>query len=125
MDAALAERLLRPRKPPERRLRIARSHTAAHLLHWALRKVLGPEAVQAGSYVELERVRFDFSSIKGLQEEQRHDVEAVVNQRVRLFDPVQTNVMGIEQAKKDGALALFGEKYGSDVRVVTIGDYSK
>ncbi|MBI3330519.1 MAG: alanine--tRNA ligase, partial [Candidatus Omnitrophica bacterium] len=57
---------------PERRLRIARSHTAAHMLHWALRKVLGPEAVQAGSYVEAERVRFDFSSLSGLREEQRH-----------------------------------------------------
>ncbi|MBI4342814.1 MAG: alanine--tRNA ligase [Candidatus Omnitrophica bacterium] len=116
---------VRARVDASRRLRVARSHTAAHLLHWALRKVLGPEAVQAGSYVEVERVRFDFSSLKGLHEEQRHDVEALVNQRVRLVDEIRTNQMRLEEAKRDGALALFGEKYGGTVRVVTIGDYSK
>ncbi|MBI2104208.1 MAG: alanine--tRNA ligase [Candidatus Omnitrophica bacterium] len=110
---------------PERRLRIARSHTAAHMLHWALRKVLGPEAVQAGSYVEAERVRFDFSSLSGLREEQRHEVEALVNSRVRLADAVRADQMRLEEAKRAGALALFGEKYGGTVRVVTIGDYSK
>jgi len=110
---------------PERRLRIARSHTAAHMLHWALRKVLGPEAVQAGSYVEAERVRFDFSSLSGLREEQRHEVETLVNSRVRLADAVRADQMRLEEAKRAGALALFGEKYGGTVRVVTIGDYSK
>jgi len=109
----------------ERRLKIARSHTATHLLHWALRKVLGPDAVQAGSFVEAERVRFDVSSLAALREEQRHEVEALVNRRVRAVDPVQTSTMNLEQAKHAGALALFGEKYGSHVRVVTIGDYSK
>ncbi len=109
----------------ERRLRIARSHTGTHLLHWALRKVLGPEAVQAGSYVETERIRFDFSSLHGLHEEQRNDVEALVNSRVRLIDAVQTREMALEQARREGAVALFGEKYGGTVRVVTIGDYSK
>ena len=110
---------------PERRLRVARSHTAAHMLHWALRKVLGPEAVQAGSYVEAERVRFDFSSLSGLREEQRHEVETLVNSRVRLADAVRADEMRLEDAKRAGALALFGEKYGGTVRVVTIGDYSK
>lgn len=109
----------------ERRLKIARSHTATHLLHWALRKILGPETVQAGSYVEAERVRFDVSSLAALREEQRHEVEVLVNRRVRAGDSVQTSTMNLEQAKQAGALALFGEKYGSAVRVVTIGDYSK
>ncbi len=110
---------------PEHRLKVARSHTATHLLHWALRKVLGPDAVQAGSYVDVERVRFDFSSLQPLHEEQRHEVEALVNRRVRLVDDVHTNQMRVEEAKQAGALALFGEKYSSKVRVVTIGDYSK
>ncbi len=109
----------------ERRLKIARSHTAAHMLHWALRKVLGPDAVQAGSFVESERVRFDFSSLEGLHEEQRHQVETLVNSRVGLADAVQAAEMRLEEAKRSGALALFGEKYGNVVRVVTIGDYSK
>jgi len=110
---------------PERRLKVARSHTAAHLLHWALRKVLGPEAVQAGSFVEVERVRFDFSSLHGLHEEQRHDVETLVNRRVGLADAIHASQMKLDEARQLGALALFGEKYGQTVRVVTIGDYSK
>ncbi len=109
----------------DRRLKVARSHTAAHLLHWALRKTLGPETVQAGSYVEVERVRFDFSSLAGLRDEQRQQVEALVNSRVRLADEIRAAQMPIDDAKREGALALFGEKYGSKVRVVTIGDYSK
>jgi alanyl-tRNA synthetase len=115
----------RARVSAERRLKVARSHTAAHMLHWALRTVLGPETVQAGSLVEEERVRFDFSSLKGLQEEQRHDVQVLVNRRVALADEVRAAQMRLEEAKRAGALALFGEKYGSSVRVVTIGDYSK
>ncbi|MBI3010330.1 MAG: alanine--tRNA ligase [Candidatus Omnitrophica bacterium] len=109
----------------QRRMKVARTHTATHLLHWALRSVLGPEAVQAGSFVDVERVRFDFSSLKALHEEQRYQVESLVNSRVRLVDPVSIAQMPLEQAKKAGALALFGEKYESRVRVVTIGDYSK
>jgi len=109
----------------ERRLKIARSHTGTHLLHWALRKVLGPDAVQAGSSVEAERLRFDFSSLSGLHDEQRVKVEALVNERVRLGDAVRADQMRLEEAKRAGALALFGEKYGQRVRVVTIGDYSK
>ncbi|MDP3722519.1 MAG: alanine--tRNA ligase [Candidatus Omnitrophota bacterium] len=108
-----------------RRLKIARSHTAAHMLHWALRKVLGPETVQAGSLVEVERVRFDFSTLSGLHEEQRLQVEQLVNERIRASDQVQTTMMKLEDAKRAGALALFGEKYGQQVRVVSIGDYSR
>jgi alanyl-tRNA synthetase len=81
--------------------------------------------VQAGSYVEVERVRFDFSSLKGLHEEQRQEVEALVNSRVRLADEIRADQMKLEEAKRAGALALFGEKYGGTVRVITIGDYSK
>lgn len=109
----------------ERRMKVSRSHTATHLLHWALRKVLGPDAVQGGSYNEAERLRFDFSSLKGLQEQQRQDAEALVNERIRHADGVHAAYMGIDEARKTGALALFGEKYGSTVRVVTIGDYSR
>ena len=110
---------------PAHRLKVARSHTATHLLHWALRRVLGPEAVQAGSLVEAERLRFDFSALRGLEEEQQLQVEQLVNERVRLSDAVQTRLMKLAEAKQHGALALFGEKYGQDVRVVSIGDYSQ
>ena len=109
----------------QRRLQVARSHTAAHLLHWALRKVLGPDTMQAGSLVEVERVRFDFSALGGLRDEQRAQVEWLVNTRILLGDPVNTTVMNVEEAKRAGALALFGEKYGRQVRVVSIGEYSK
>ncbi|MBI2885303.1 MAG: alanine--tRNA ligase [Candidatus Omnitrophica bacterium] len=110
---------------PAHRLKVARSHTATHLLHWALRRVLGPEAVQAGSLVEAERLRFDFSALGGLQEEQQLQVEQLVNERIRLADAVQTQVMKLAEARQRGAVALFGEKYGQEVRVVSIGDYSQ
>ncbi|MBI3321631.1 MAG: alanine--tRNA ligase [Candidatus Omnitrophica bacterium] len=116
---------VRTRVDPERRLKVARSHTAAHMLHWALRKVLGPDTVQAGSFVEAERVRFDFSSLHGLREEQRDEVQALVNSRVRLADEVCVSQMRLAEARRSGALALFGEQYADLVRVVTIGDYSK
>ncbi len=130
-QATIRHGLLKAQQParasidPRRRLQVARSHTATHLLHWALRTVLGPEAVQAGSAVEPERIRFDFSSLHGLHEEQRYQVEQLVSARVGLVDEVRTHQMPLDQAKQGGALALFGEKYGSIVRVVTIGDYSK
>jgi len=116
---------VKARVDAERRLKVSRSHTGTHLLHWALRKVLGPETVQGGSYNAAERLRFDFSSQQGLEDEQRQQVEALVNSRARLADEVRTAQMSQDEAKRDGALALFGEKYGSKVRVVTIGDYSK
>jgi len=109
----------------DHRIRVARSHTATHLLHWALRNVLGPETVQAGSFVEAERIRFDFSALAGLHEEQRAKVEQLVNDRVRAADDVCTTLMKLDEAKRAGAMALFGEKYGHEVRVVSIGDYSR
>jgi alanyl-tRNA synthetase len=109
----------------QRRLQIARSHTGTHLLHWALRKILGQEATQAGSLVEAERLRFDVSARAALNEEQLREVEALVNSRVRLADAVHTDRMNLDEAKRVGALAMFGEKYGQAVRVVSIGDYSK
>ena len=107
------------------RLRVARSHTATHLVHWALRKVLGPETVQAGSLVDAERVRFDFSALGALREEQRLSVEQLVNDRIRAADAVRVDEKTLEEAKQAGALALFGEKYGQKVRMVSIGDYSR
>ena len=116
---------VRARVDRNRRLQVARSHTATHMLHWALRKVLGPEAVQAGSAVEPDQLRFDVASLQPLGEEQRAEVETLVNTRVGLADPVSTSQMKLEEAKRTGAMAMFGEKYGDRVRVVAIGDYSK
>ena len=109
----------------DRRRKVARSHTATHLLHSALRSVLGPETVQAGSLVDAERVRFDFSTLGGLHDEQRAEVEQLVNAHVLAEDPIDTAQMQLEEAKRAGATALFGEKYGHHVRVVSIGNYSK
>ncbi len=116
---------VRARVDEVRRRKVASSHTATHLLHWALRSVLGPETAQAGSLVEAERIRFDFSASGGLHDEQRMKVEQLVNDKVRAGDAVHTDVMLIDEAKRSGAVALFGEKYGQHVRVVTIGGYSK
>lgn len=108
-----------------RRQKIARGHTATHMVHAILRKVLGPETVQAGSFVDADRLRFDFSSMSAMNEEQRLDVEEQVNARIALADTVSTDEMSLQSARQEGALAFFGEKYGSKVRVVSIGDYSK
>ena len=110
---------------PSRRQKVSSTHTATHLLHWALRSVLGPQTTQAGSLVEVERMRFDFASLGGLHEEQRYQVEQLVNEKVRAADHIHTDQKSIDEARKEGALALFGEKYGHHVRVVNIGSYSK
>ena len=104
------------------RLASARNHTATHLLHAALRRVLGEHVKQAGSLVGPDRLRFDFSHIAALTPDELHAVERDVN-RVILADlPVTAAVMGHDEALAGGAMALFGEKYGSEVRVLTIGD---
>ncbi|HEX4278560.1 MAG TPA: alanine--tRNA ligase, partial [Bryobacteraceae bacterium] len=102
-----------------------RNHTATHLLHAALRTVLGPHVKQAGSVVEPPRLRFDFSHYAALDPAEIAEVERLVNQQILRNTQVTTNVMPIDQAISTGAMALFGEKYGEEVRVVSIPDFSK
>ncbi|MEA4924020.1 MAG: alanine--tRNA ligase [Syntrophomonadaceae bacterium] len=108
----------------EKRLDTARNHTATHLLHKALRTVLGEHAQQKGSLVEPARLRFDFSQLSALTEDQLAEIERLVNQAILQNYPVRTTVTGISQARDMGAMALFGEKYGEEVRVVQVGDFS-
>lgn len=103
----------------------AKNHSATHLLQKALRAVLGTHVEQAGSMVNEDRLRFDFTHFSALTPEELQKVEAMVNEQVANQLPVNTKVMNIEDAKKEGAMALFGEKYANDVRVVSMGDYSK
>ncbi|HPC83861.1 MAG TPA: alanine--tRNA ligase [Thermoanaerobaculaceae bacterium] len=105
---------------PRRRLDTQANHTATHLLHAALRAVLGPGAQQAGSLVEPERLRFDFNWGQPLLAEQLEAIETLVNQAIRANHDVTTDLMGLEDARAAGAVALFGEKYGETVRVVSI-----
>ena len=108
-----------------RRMDIARNHTATHLLHRALRDVLGEHAQQKGSLVETERLRFDFSHLQALSGEELQQIESKVNEAILAMYGVDTVVTGIDAARALGATALFGEKYGENVRVVSIGsDYS-
>lgn len=103
----------------------AKNHSATHLLQKALRTVLGTHVEQAGSMVNEERLRFDFTHFSALTAEELEQVESMVNEQIARDLPVSTRVMNIEDAKKEGAMALFGEKYGNEVRVVSMGDYSK
>ncbi len=102
-----------------------KNHSATHLLQKALQEVLGDGVKQQGSYQDGERTRFDFSFGSALTKEQLSKVETIVNEQIANDLPVNTKVMSIEEAKKTGAMALFGEKYGSEVRVVSMGDFSK
>ncbi len=101
-----------------------RHHTATHLLHAALHRVLGDHAEQAGSLVAPDRLRFDFTHFEPLTERQIHAVERLVNEKIMEAIPVTWEEMSLEEARRKGAKALFGEKYGEHVRVVGIGDYS-
>jgi alanyl-tRNA synthetase len=108
----------------ERRKAIALNHSATHLLHAALRKILGKHVEQKGSLVAADRLRFDFSHTQALSPDELRQVEDLVNSEIRENAPVQTRVMALDQAKAAGAMSLFGEKYDSDVRVLSIGDFS-
>ncbi|EFE97840.1 alanine--tRNA ligase [Serratia odorifera] len=107
-----------------RRNRIRLNHSATHLLHAALRQVLGEHVAQKGSLVNDKYLRFDFSHFEAMKPEQIRAVEDLVNQQVRRNLPVQTEVMALDDAKEKGAMALFGEKYDDHVRVLTMGDFS-
>ena len=107
-----------------RRADTCRNHSATHLLQKALRTVLGTHVEQAGSYVDGERLRFDFSHFSAMTPEELAKVEEIVKQEIQNNLPVVTKEMSIEDAKKTGAMALFGEKYGETVRVVMMGDFS-
>jgi len=109
----------------QRRLDIAKNHTATHLLHSALRKVLGEHVHQSGSLVSAEKLRFDFTHFKPLTAEQLERVEEIINKNIRDNHKVSVKEMAVKDAVASGAMALFNEKYEDNVRVVSVGDYSK
>ena len=108
----------------ERRTAITLNHSATHLLHAALREVLGEHVTQKGSLVKAESLRFDFSNLEGVKAEELRRVERIVNQQIRLNHEIETNLMDIDAAKEKGAMALFGEKYDDEVRVLSMGQFS-
>ncbi|MBQ4240018.1 MAG: alanine--tRNA ligase [Oscillospiraceae bacterium] len=108
-----------------RRMAIRRNHTSVHLLQAALRQVLGDHVHQAGSYVDEKQMRFDFTHFEAVKPEELAEVESIVNTKILSGIPVSTEVLPLEEAQKQGAIALFDEKYGDTVRVVSIGEFSK
>ncbi|NAW63740.1 alanine--tRNA ligase [Photobacterium halotolerans] len=108
----------------KRRAAISLNHSATHLLHAALRQELGEHVTQKGSLVKPDGLRFDFSHLESVKPEQLRKIERIVNEQIRLNHVIETNVMDIESAKSKGAMALFGEKYDDQVRVLSMGDFS-
>ncbi|MCW8336017.1 alanine--tRNA ligase [Vibrio paucivorans] len=108
----------------ERRAAISLNHSATHLLHAALRQVLGEHVAQKGSLVKPENLRFDFSNLEAVTPAELKEVERLVNAQVRRNHVIETNIMDIESAKQKGAMALFGEKYDDEVRVLSMGEFS-
>jgi len=108
----------------EQQGRTALNHSATHLMHAALRHLLGDHVQQKGSLVDPERLRFDFSHFEPVSLEQLREIERLVNQKIRGNEPVETRIMSLDDAKQSGAMALFGEKYDQNVRVLRMGDFS-
>lgn len=108
----------------QKRMATARNHSVTHLLHKALRNIVGTHVEQAGSYVDPYRLRFDFSHFEAISKDMLKSIEAEVNRQIYRSMPVEVSEMDIESARKKGAMALFGEKYGDLVRVVSMGDFS-
>src|SRR5439155_652138 len=130
-EAAMAEQRRRGKEARkgveddgERREAIRRNHAGTHLLHWALREVLGPHVKQAGSLVAPDRLRFDFSHHGPVTREELDKVERLANERVLANEPVRAYETSKEEAERMGAIAFFGDKYGDVVRVVEAGDRS-
>lgn len=109
----------------ERRLGIQRAHSATHILHYALQKYVGENALQRGSKVEFDHLRFDFSNLEGLTDEQISQIEQETLSRVAEGDEIKAEILSLEDARSQGAMMLFGEKYPDPVRMVSIGDFSK
>ncbi|MBI4352770.1 MAG: alanine--tRNA ligase [Candidatus Omnitrophica bacterium] len=122
---AAVGRVYRLRVDEERRADVMKNHTATHLLHSALRKILGTHVKQSGSLVAPDRLRFDFTHFKAVDSKTLGEVEALVNEEIRKDTALDKRVMSREAAAEEGAIAFFGEKYGDQVRVVTIGRFSK
>jgi alanyl-tRNA synthetase len=109
----------------DRRWDIMRNHTATHLAHAALRKVLGEHVKQSGSYVGDDKLRLDYSHHQPMSPDEIAEVERLVNEQILKATDVKTDIMAVDEAKKSGAMALFGEKYGETVRVVSVPGFSK
>nr|WP_318437510.1 alanine--tRNA ligase [Photobacterium leiognathi] len=107
-----------------RRAAISLNHSATHLMHAALRNILGEHVAQKGSLVKADGLRFDFSNLEAVKPEQLRAVEIMVNDQIRANHAIETNIMDIEAAKAKGAMALFGEKYDDEVRVLSMGEFS-